>query len=142
MSKRSRDRQLAKLAARRQAERAAALRRRNLIAADDFPHTTATDAVYDVGDYERSLDLALELVGPATVVVPGHGTPVDRDFAWEQRSSIGVVAETIRDLATRGVPVGEALAAGQWPYPAEQLGHAVRRGYEHLPRSQKRLPLI
>ncbi len=39
------------------------LRRRNLIAADDFPHTTATDAVYDVGDYERSLDLALDAAG-------------------------------------------------------------------------------
>jgi aerobic carbon-monoxide dehydrogenase large subunit len=41
----------------------AEVRRRNLIAADDFPHTTATDAVYDVGDYERSLDLALEAAG-------------------------------------------------------------------------------
>ena len=41
----------------------AEVRRRNLIAADDFPHTTATDAVYDVGDYERSLDLALDAAG-------------------------------------------------------------------------------
>jgi len=41
----------------------AEVRRRNLIAADDFPHTTATDAVYDVGDYERCLDLALESAG-------------------------------------------------------------------------------
>lgn len=93
-------------------------------------------------EWPLSLDLTLELVGPATVVVPGHGTPVDRDFVHEQRSAIGVVAETIRDLASRGVPAGEALAAGQWPYPAEELAHAVRRGYEHLPRSQKRLPLI
>ncbi len=93
-------------------------------------------------EWPLSLDLALELVGPATVVVPGHGTPVDRDFVFEQRSAIGVVAETIRDLATRGVPVSEALAAGHWPYPAEHLEDAVRRGYEHLPRSQKRLPLI
>lgn len=93
-------------------------------------------------EWPLSLDLALELVGPATVVVPGHGTPVDRDFVFEQRSAIGVVAETIRDVATRGVPVSEALAAGHWPYPAEHLADAVRRGYEHLPRSQKRLPLI
>ena len=93
-------------------------------------------------EWPLSLDLALELVGPATVVVPGHGSPVDRDFVHEQRSAIGVVAETIRDLASRGVPAGEALAAGQWPYPAEELAHAVRRGYEQLPRSQKRLPLI
>lgn len=77
-----------------------------------------------------------------TVVVPGHGAVVDRDFLEEQRNTIGIVAETIRDLATRGVPVDEALAAGEWPWPREGLATAVRRGYEQLPRSQKRLPLV
>ncbi len=93
-------------------------------------------------DWPLSLDLVLDLVGAGTVVVPGHGAPVDRTFVEEQRAAIGVVAETIRDLASRGVGVEEALEATQWPYPSEVLGHAVRRGYEHLPRSQKRLPLL
>ena len=93
-------------------------------------------------DWPRSLDLALELIGPATVVVPGHGVPVNRDFVQEQRASIDVVARTIQDLAGRGVPVSEALGSAQWPYPTEQLGSAVRRGYEQLPRMAKRLPLI
>jgi len=43
----------------------AEVRRRNLIPADAFPYTTPTDTVYDVGDYERSLDLALEAAGYA-----------------------------------------------------------------------------
>ena len=93
-------------------------------------------------DWPLSLDLVLGLAGPGTVVVPGHGAPVDLDFVTEQRSAIGVVAETVRDLAGRGVPLSQALDAGQWPYPAEELVHAVRRGYEQLPRSQKRLPLV
>lgn len=93
-------------------------------------------------EWPRSLDLALQLIGPGTVVVPGHGARVDRDFVQEQRSSIGVVAETIRDLAGRGVPPGQALDAASWPYPSENLGHAVRRGYEQLPRDAKRLPLL
>ena len=93
-------------------------------------------------DWPRSLDFALELIGQATVVVPGHGVPVDRDFVQEQRASIDVVARTIHDLAGSGVPIGQALESAQWPYPSEHLGDAVRRGYEHLPRSQKRLPLI
>lgn len=93
-------------------------------------------------DWPLTLDLALNLVGPTTVVVPGHGSPVDRDFVQEQRSAIGIVAETIRDLAGRGIPLDEALARGDWPYPREDLGHAVRRGYEHLPRAQRRLPLV
>jgi carbon-monoxide dehydrogenase large subunit len=39
------------------------VRRRNLIAADAFPTTTASGAGYDCGDYGRALDLALETAG-------------------------------------------------------------------------------
>jgi glyoxylase-like metal-dependent hydrolase (beta-lactamase superfamily II) len=93
-------------------------------------------------DWPLSLDIVLGLVSTGTVVVPGHGAPVDRDFVERQRNEIGIVAETIRDLATRGVPLDEALAAADWPYPRERLADAVRRGYKQLPRSQKRLPLV
>ena len=93
-------------------------------------------------EWPPTLDLVISLMSASTVVVPGHGAPVDPDFVREQRSAIGVVAETIRDLAGRGVPVSQALDAGEWPYPADELAHAVRRGYEHLPRTAKHLPLI
>lgn len=93
-------------------------------------------------DWPTTLDLVLNLISDATVVVPGHGAPVTKDFVYEQRAALGVVAETIRDLAGRGVPPDQALESAEWPYPREELVHAVRRGYEHLPRSQKRLPLI
>ena len=43
----------------------AEVRRKNLIPKDAFPFTTVTDATYDVGDYERALDLALESSGYA-----------------------------------------------------------------------------
>jgi glyoxylase-like metal-dependent hydrolase (beta-lactamase superfamily II) len=119
-----------------------------VLAGDLVEESTARDGVPGFGsdcfpmDWPSSLDLVLSLVGPDTVVVPGHGSPVDRDFVQEQRSAIGVVAETIRDLAGRGVPLDQALDAAEWPYPREALADAVRRGYEHLPRAQKRLPLI
>ncbi|NYG55526.1 MBL fold metallo-hydrolase [Nocardioides perillae] len=93
-------------------------------------------------EWPRALDLVIGLLTPQTVVLPGHGAPVGLDFVQEQRAAIGVVAETVRDAAGRGVPVSQALASASWPYPAEALEHAVRRGYEHLPRSQKRLPLL
>jgi glyoxylase-like metal-dependent hydrolase (beta-lactamase superfamily II) len=93
-------------------------------------------------DWPLTLDTVLGLSTSATVVVPGHGAVVDREFVEVQRNTIGIVAETIRDLATRGIPVDDALAAAEWPYPRERLAQAVRRGYEHLPRSQKRLPLV
>lgn len=40
-----------------------ALRRKNLIGKDSFPYTTAVGTTYDVGDYEKSLDLALTQAG-------------------------------------------------------------------------------
>jgi carbon-monoxide dehydrogenase large subunit len=41
----------------------AALRRKNLIAADAFPFTTPTGTEYDCGNYQRAFDLAIELAG-------------------------------------------------------------------------------
>lgn len=41
----------------------AEVRRRNLIDAASFPHTTPTGAIYDIGDYRRALDLALDAAG-------------------------------------------------------------------------------
>jgi glyoxylase-like metal-dependent hydrolase (beta-lactamase superfamily II) len=93
-------------------------------------------------EWPGTLDLLVSLLTPGSVVVPGHGLPVGREFVTEQRAAIGVVAETIRDLASRGVPVRDALGTASWPYPADELADAVRRGYEHLPRSARGLPLI
>lgn len=93
-------------------------------------------------EWPATLDVVLNVIGSDTIVVPGHGDPVDRDFVLVQRSDIGVVAETIADLAGRGVPVEEALASASWPFPENELAAAVRRGYEQLPRSARRLPLV
>jgi glyoxylase-like metal-dependent hydrolase (beta-lactamase superfamily II) len=93
-------------------------------------------------EWPLSLDVVLGLTTTSSVVVPGHGAVVDREFLEIQRNDIGILAETLRDLAGRGVPVGEALAAGDWPFPEKYLADAVTRGYEQLPRSQKRLPLL
>ena len=119
-----------------------------ILAGDLVEESAARGAVPAYGEdcfpmeWPATLDLLIGLLTPGTVVVPGHGGPVGKEFVEEQRGAVGVVAETVRDLAGRGVPVHQALAAAQWPYPAEALGHAVRRGYEHLPRTSKTLPLI
>lgn len=93
-------------------------------------------------DWPLALDVALQLITPATVVVPGHGNPVGREFVEEQRNHIGLVAETIRDLAGRGVPLSQIAGTGDWPWPVDRLGHAITRVHEQLPSSQKRLPLV
>lgn len=92
-------------------------------------------------EWPATLDLVLGLAGPGTTVVPGHGAVVDRAFVADQRADVGVVAETIRQLAAAGVPLDRALAEGTWPFPPAGLAAAVRRGYAHLPPGTRTLPL-
>lgn len=93
-------------------------------------------------EWPLALDTVLSMTTGASLIVPGHGAPVDREYVEEQRNTIGIVAETILDLAGRGVSRADALATGEWPWPAESLRHAVDRGYAQLPRGARRLPLI
>ena len=93
-------------------------------------------------DWPGTLDLVVGLIGHATVVVPGHGDLVDRAFVQDQRGEVGAVAETVHDLASRSVPLEEALRHTEWPIATEHLGHAVRRGYEQVPRTARRLPIL
>ncbi len=93
-------------------------------------------------EWPGTVDLLLGLITPTTVVVPGHGQPVDQGFVGRQQAEIGAVAQTIHDLAGRGVPAERALEEGDWPFPTEHLADAVRRGYAQLRRDQKRLPLV
>ncbi len=91
--------------------------------------------------WPATLDVVLDLVGPGTVVVPGHGRPVDRGFVEDQRDGVGRVAQGVLDRAAAGLGPDAALAEGEWPYPRRLLADAVRRGYEALPPGARRLPL-
>jgi glyoxylase-like metal-dependent hydrolase (beta-lactamase superfamily II) len=119
-----------------------------LFAGDLVEESAARNGVPGFGDdcfpldWPGSLDIVVGLLTTDSVVVPGHGLPVGRDFVEDQRNAIGVVAGTIRELAGSGVAVDDALQAGEWPYPVEELGHAVRRGYAQLPRDARSLPLL
>lgn len=92
-------------------------------------------------EWPATLDLVISMLTDRSVVVPGHGLPVDREFVEEQRGSIGIVAETVRDLASRGVKPADMAAATEWPYPVEELAHAFTRGFAMLPRDARTLPL-
>ena len=119
-----------------------------LLAGDLVEESAASEATPGFGpdcyplEWPLALDVVLQVLGPDALVVPGHGAPVGKEFVEQQRADVGIVAETLRDLAGRGVPASQALEAAEWPFPAARLVDAVRRGYEHLPRAQKRLPLI
>jgi glyoxylase-like metal-dependent hydrolase (beta-lactamase superfamily II) len=92
-------------------------------------------------EWPGTLDVVINLLGRDTVVVPGHGALVGRDFVEQQRQDIAITAQTIRDLAAAGVPAERALREGDWPFPREGLTHAVARGYTRLPPGGRSLPL-
>ena len=104
-----------------------------------------SDPVYGVDcwplEWPATLEMVAQLTTSRTVVVPGHGAPVDQAFVQDQRHDVGAVAETIRELAGQGAGLEDALAHQGWPFPAESLRHAVRRGYEQLPPTARRLPM-
>ena len=117
----------------------------DLLVAGDLVEESAPP-VYGVDSWPLEWPVTLELVGqmttPDTVVVPGHGAVVDQAFLHGQRADTGIVAETIHHLAGQGASLEDALAHEDWPFPREAVETAVRRGYEHLPRSARRLPVL
>lgn len=107
-------------------------------------------------EWVATLDLVIGLLKPESLVVPGHGFIVGRDFVETQRERIADTAEIIKSLAVAGVSVADALVAGEqaarpeplsvslgsgerigdggtgWPFPSQYLDQAVRRGYAQL----------
>lgn len=81
-------------------------------------------------DWPITLTRLLELRPEA--IVPGHGDPVGRGFAREQRDAIAAVAHGIRESFDAGLDPVKALQAGSWPYDPAVLLHAVRRGHDQL----------
>jgi glyoxylase-like metal-dependent hydrolase (beta-lactamase superfamily II) len=85
-------------------------------------------------DWPETLGRICAGLPPSEVIVPGHGTRVDRAFVENQRADLQTIAGIVRELYAAGVPADEATAAaaGRWPWPAPALGQAVARGYAQL----------
>ncbi|MER7415857.1 MBL fold metallo-hydrolase [Micromonospora peucetia] len=72
----------------------------------------------------------LRMTTEATVVVPGHGEPVDVTFVRAQHAQLVELAWLIRAGHTGGAPP-ERVAA-EAPFGARPALHAARRGYAEL----------
>lgn len=82
---------------------------------DSFPH-----------EWPTALDGLIGLTTADTLVLPGHGGPLDRVAVFEQRSRIAAVSGEITRLAGLGVGLADAQQCGDWALPFT----AVRDGYE------------
>jgi len=79
-----------------------------------------------------ALDGVLGTLRPDTVLVPGHGDPVDRLFATNQRGQIAGLYLQLEYLFQAGATPADVLAKGDWPFPAEQFADAVAGVYADL----------
>lgn len=83
-------------------------------------------------EWAATLDGVIGLMTATSRAVPGHGEPVDREFVFDARGRAAAVSGELTRLVDEGVPESEALASGQWPYPAEHVAGGIAPGYAAL----------
>jgi len=81
-------------------------------------------------DWPETVAALLHFALPRTVVVPGHGSPVDADFVRAQHDDLTTLAWLIRDGHADGAEI-KAVAA-RAPFDSETAITAVTRGYAEL----------
>jgi glyoxylase-like metal-dependent hydrolase (beta-lactamase superfamily II) len=81
-------------------------------------------------DWPETLAAIQPRLGTATVVVPGHGAPVDRTFVEHQHADLTALAWLIRDGYADGARPAEVAAKA--PFGKEYALVAVERGYAEL----------
>jgi len=94
------------------------------------------------GDFDWFLGPDQSATAELTVTNTGSA-PLRLDASEQQRNDLAWVTSNIRELAGRGVPVAEAAAAAEWPWPTDdwRFAGAIERGYALLPRAARGLPL-
>jgi len=81
-------------------------------------------------EWPETLAALVHDLSPTTVVVPGHGAPVDRAFVQAQHDRLTELDWLIRDGHADGAP--ERAVAARSPFGAEPSLVAVHRGYAEL----------
>lgn len=121
----------------------------NLIFAGDLLESSGDpqfDETSSVQNWPTVLDGALGVSNEHTVFVPGHGEPVDRDFAFRQRAEISMISSTAEMFIQQGVKLEDAYDKTEWPFSRETLEAALPLVYDALaakgiaPRTQ--LPIF
>lgn len=85
-----------------------------------------------VDEWSWTVNRLHELTGAQTVLVPGHGEPVGRDFVQQQRDAIDAVRVEILRLSADGVSEGDAAEQGSWPFPVANVAPGIAPGYAEI----------
>ena len=104
----------------------------DVLCAGDLLENGATPSFSDAYpmDWPATAEALLGLVGPSTIVVPGHGDPAGRSFVEEQLVGFRAVADAARRVHAGEAPVDDVLPLV--PYPAEAAREPVERAVAQL----------
>lgn len=98
-----------------------------------------------IRSWASTLDGVLGLLGPDSLVVPGHGDPFDRFFAFNQRAQISAVHGQVEYLISQGIGLTEAAERGEWPFDRAVVERLLPVAYAQLStgagKVRRRLPL-
>lgn len=99
---------------------------------DSFPH-----------EWPGTLEALIGLLTEQTLLIPGHGRPMDAAAAREQRARVAAVSGEITRLAGLGVTAAEAESRGEWALPFDAVRGGLPAGLEQArpTRPGRRLPL-
>jgi glyoxylase-like metal-dependent hydrolase (beta-lactamase superfamily II) len=81
-------------------------------------------------EWPEAVATLLRACGPDTIVVPGHGAVVDRDFVTRQHADLAALDWLIREAHADGATVESAASRG--PFPRSVTRTAVSRGFAAL----------
>ena len=96
-------------------------------------------------EWPSAVDGILGLVGEHTILVPGHGEPMDRLAAFQQRAEISGLYGQVEYLIGRGVKLDDAYAEGEWPFDETTVREVLPLAYAELAAAgivpRRQLPL-
>lgn len=108
---------------------------RQIVFAGDLVESSSPPAFGSTSRIETwpsALDGILGVLSEHTVIVPGHGDPVDRMFVFDQRARISALFGRAAQLIEQGVACEEALAHGEWPFDDDTVSEALPGLYREL----------
>lgn len=94
--------------------------------------------------WPATLNMIAGMVKPETIIVPGHGEPVDNHFLVEQMAAMAAIPFEAERIVREGVAFEDAEGAAEWPFPWENIAAGVKTAYAEMKNSgvRRRLPLI
>jgi glyoxylase-like metal-dependent hydrolase (beta-lactamase superfamily II) len=84
------------------------------------------DEATDLRRWPLALESLLGLLQADTVVIPGHGEPVDRDFVADQRERLQALYGMATWVQQARIPLETALDQPHLPFPREVVEQALR----------------